>query len=350
MKKRMVVLCLVAAMLTGCGGNNKINALDYVELGQYKDLPVTKMSTAVSEEDIDLQIMRLASAGATTEKITDRDVVQEGDVANIDYVGSIDGVEFEGGSAKGYDLEIGSHVFIDGFEEGLVGAKVGDTVDVNVTFPDQYVNNEDLAGKPALFKVTVNYISAKLVPELTDEYVSERTSGQFSTVEDFRQYLREQTEKSLKSYSDSNMNTQLMTQIMDNATLKQDVPAEYIEEKKQSMIRTAKSNAEAYGVSYEEYLSSYLQMDEATFMSTIDESTDDICLQSLVIEAIAQTEGIEVTKDEIAQQIADLMAEYGYDNKKDLLNVIDEADIADNLLEEKVSAFLIENADITEQE
>ena len=84
----MVVLCLVAAMLTGCGGNNKINALDYVELGQYKDLPVTKMSTAVSEEDIDLQIMRLASAGATTEKITDRDVVQEGDVANIDYVGS----------------------------------------------------------------------------------------------------------------------------------------------------------------------------------------------------------------------------------------------------------------------
>lgn len=350
MKKRMVVLCLVAAMLTGCGGNNKINALDYVELGQYKDLPVTKMSTAVSEEDIDLQIMRLASAGATTEKITDRDVVQEGDVANIDYVGSIDGVEFEGGSAKGYDLEIGSHVFIDGFEEGLVGAKVGDTVDVNVTFPDQYVNNEDLAGKPALFKVTVNYISAKLVPELTDEYVSERTSGQFSTVEDFRQYLREQTENSLKSYSDSNMNTQLMTQIMDNATLKQDVPAEYIEEKKQSMIRTAKSNAEAYGVSYEEYLSSYLQMDEATFMSTIDESTDDICLQSLVIEAIAQTEGIEVTKDEIAQQIADLMAEYGYDNKKDLLNVIDEADIADNLLEEKVSAFLIENADITEQE
>lgn len=350
MKKRMVVLCLVAAMLTGCGGNNKINALDYVELGQYKDLPVTKMSTAVSEEDIDLQIMRLASAGATTEKITDRDVVQEGDVANIDYVGSIDGVEFEGGSAKGYDLEIGSHVFIDGFEEGLVGAKVGDTVDVNVTFPDQYVNNEDLAGKPALFKVTVNYISAKLVPELTDEYVSERTSGQFSTVEDFRQYLREQTEKSLKSYSDSNMNTQLMTQIMDNATLKQDVPAEYIEEKKQSMIRTAKSNAEAYGVSYEEYLSSYLQMDEATFMSTIDESTDDICLQSLVIEAIALTEGIEVTKDEIAQQIADLMAEYGYDNKKDLLNVIDEADIADNLLEEKVSAFLIENADITEQE
>lgn len=350
MKKRMVVLCLVAAMLTGCGGNNKINALDYVELGQYKGLPVTRMSTTVSEEDVDLQIMRLASAGATTEKITDRDVVQEGDVANIDYVGSIDGVEFEGGSAKGYDLEIGSHVFIDGFEEGLVGAKVGETIDVNVTFPDQYVNNEDLAGKPAVFKVTVNYISSKLVPELTDEYVSERTSGQFTTVADFRQYLKEQTEESLKSYADSNMNTQLMTQVMDNATIKQELPAEYIEEKQQAMIRTAKSNAEAYGVSYEEYLSNYLQMNEETFLNTIKESSDDICLQSLVIEAIAQAEGIEVTKDEISQRIADLMAEYGYENKKDLLNVITEEDITDNLLEEKVSEFLAENADITEQE
>lgn len=350
MRKRMVLLCLVAAMLSGCGAGNTINPLDYVELGQYKGLPVTRMSTTVSEEDVDLQIMRLASQGATTEKITDRDVVQEGDVANIDYEGSIDGVPFDGGSANGYDLEIGSKIFIDGFEDALIGAKVGETVDVNVTFPEEYVNNQDLAGKPALFKVKVNYISSKLVPELTDEYVAERTSGQFTTVQAFRDYLKEQTESSLKDYADSAMNSQIMTQVMDNAKLKQELPVEYVEEKKQAMIRTAKSNAQAYGVSYEDYLQKYLQMDEATFLKTIDESTDDICLQSLVIAAIAQTEGIEISKDELEQKFTDLMADYGYKSKKDLLNVVEESDIKDTLLENKVKEFLAENAVITEQE
>lgn len=350
MRKKMVLLCLLAAMLTGCSKGNAINALDYVELGQYKELPVTKMATTVSEEDIDLQIMRLAAQGATTEKITDRDVVQEGDVANIDYEGSVDGVLFDGGSAKGYDLEIGSHIFIEGFEEGLVGAKVGETLDVNVTFPENYPNNQDLAGKPAVFKVTVNYISSKLVPELTDEYVKERTSGQFSTVQEFRDYLKEQTEASLVEYADSMIDSQIMTQVMDNAKLKTTLPEEYVEEKKQAMIRTAKSNAQAYGVSYEEYLSKYLQMDETTFLDTINQSTDDICLQSLVIEAIAQTEGIEVEKEELEQRYADLMAEYGYKTKKDLLNVVEENDIKTTLLEEKVKDFLAENAKITEQE
>lgn len=350
MRKKMVLLCLAALMLSGCSGNNSINALDYVELGQYKGLPVTRMSTTVSEEDVDLQIMRLASQGATTEKITDRDDVREGDVANIDYEGSIDGVLFDGGSAKGYDLEIGSNTFIDGFEEGLIGSKVGDTVDVNVTFPDSYVNNPDLAGKPALFKVTVNYISSKTLPELTDEYVANRTSGQFTTVADFRKYLKEQTESSLISYADSTMDSQIMTQVMDNAKLKQDLPAEYIEERQQAMIRTAKSNAQAYGMSYEDYLKNYLQMDEAKFLETIKESSDDICLQSIVIAAIAQTEGIDVSKEELEQKIADLMAEYGYKTKKDLLNVVPEEDIRNDLLENKVKDFLAENAEVTQQE
>ena len=350
MRKRMVLLCLAAVMLAGCGKGNTINALDYVELGQYKGIPVTRMATTVSEEDIDLQIMRLASQGATTEKITDRDIVQEGDVANIDYEGSIDGVLFDGGSAKGYDLDIGSNVFIEGFEDALIGAKVGETVDVNVTFPENYVNNQDLAGKPALFKVKINYISSKIVPELTDEYVAEKTSGQFTTVQAFRDYLKEQTEASLVSYADSSVYSQIMTQVMDNAKLKQDLPAEYVEEKKQSMIRTAQSNAQAYGVTYEQYLQQYLQMDEATFLSTIDESTDDLCLQSLVIEAIAQTEGIEVTKEELEQKYADLMAEYGYESKKALFDVVAENDIKDTLLEDRVKEFLAENADITQQE
>lgn len=350
MRKRMVLLCLAAVMLSGCGHSNAINAIDYVELGEYKGIPATRMSTTVSEEDVDLQVMRLASQGAGSEPITDRDDVQEGDIANIDYEGSIDGVLFDGGSAKGFDLEIGSHTFIDGFEDGLIGAKVGDTLDVNVTFPDTYVNNPDLAGKPAVFKVTVNSISTKILPELTDEYISERTSGQFASLEEFRTYIREQTEASLKSYSDSSVSNQVITQVMDNASLKKDLPEEYIEEAKQKMIRTAKSNAQAYGMSYEDYLTNYLQMDEATFINTIEESSDDICLQSAVIAAIAQTEGIEVTKEETEQQIADLMAEYGYANKKDLLNVVPEEDINDSLLEDKVKAFLIENAVITEQE
>ncbi|MBO4903184.1 MAG: trigger factor [Lachnospiraceae bacterium] len=350
-KKRIILCILPVLVLCGCGSSRmKIEPLDYVELGDYKGLNVTRMSTEISEEDLDKQVERMLSAYATKEPVTDRDDVQDGDVANIDYVGMIDGEAFEGGSAVGFDLEIGSGTFIPGFEEGLIGAKKGETVDVPVTFPDEYTNNPALAGKPAVFTVTVNEISKKVLPELTEEFLSEKTGGQFKSVDEIRDYFKTQATASLTSYADSAMHTQLVNQAVENATLKQDIPEKYLEEKKQAMIRTAKSNAEAYGKTYEDYLHSYLNMDEATFLETIDKSTTQIAKQSLVIGAIAETENITVSDEELKEKIASTMAEYGYEKEKDLFETVSKEDILDDLLLEKVQDFLADNAVISKPE
>ncbi len=337
----------VLLVLAGCG--SKMKALDYIELGQYKGIPVSKMATTVSDEDLERQVEQLERSYATLEPVTDHDAVEQGDVANIDYEGSIDGVPFDGGAAQGFDLEIGSGVFIPGFEDGLVGAKVGETRDVNVTFPDDYYNNPDLSGKPAVFKVTVNSIGKYVVPEMTDEFIEANTEGQFHSLEEVRNFLREQTEASLTAYAESNMNSQLLGQAVANATLKKEIPADFLEEKKESMIRTAKSNAEAYGRSYEDYLRDYLQMDEATFQETIAISAENIAKQSLVISAIAEVEGIEVSDEEYDQEVADMIAEYGYASESELLESMTKQDIRDAILLDKVQAFLAQNAEITQQ-
>ena len=163
---------------------------DNIIVGQYKGVEIEKVEVeAVTDEDIEDALNELVDEYTTTEDVTDRTDVQDGDIANIDYVGKIDGVEFEGGADEGFDLEIGSGTFIDGFEEGLIGAKVGDTVDVKVTFPDPYENNTDLSGKEAVFTVTVNSIQAEVVPELTDAFVAENTD--YTTIEEYRVIVME---------------------------------------------------------------------------------------------------------------------------------------------------------------
>lgn len=350
MKKGMILSCVFLLLFaTGCGGK-KINALDYVELGQYKGLAVSRMATTISEEDLQAQVDRMLSAYASQEAVTDRKDVQSGDIANIDYEGKIDGVAFDGGTAKGFDLEIGSGTFIPGFEDGLIGAKVGETVDVNVKFPDEYTNNPNLAGKPAVFTVTVNSLSKKVLPDLTEDFIREKTGGQFGSVDEIKSYLKEQTENSLLEYANSTMNSQLLSQAVANATLKQDIPKEYLEEKQEGMIRTAKSNAEAYGNTFEEYLQNYLRMDEETFMQTIQSSAPEIAKQSLTIQAIADTEGISVSDEEFKQRVADTMAQYGYQKEKDLYETVTKEDIRETMLLEKVEQFLADNAVITEQQ
>ncbi|MCR5268489.1 MAG: trigger factor [Lachnospiraceae bacterium] len=349
MRKYSALLCLLCALSLTCGCGKKINALDYVTLGDYKGLPVTRMATQISEEDVQKQVDRMLSTFATQEPVTDRKDVELGDVANIDYEGSIDGVVFDGGSAKGFDLEIGSGTFIEGFEEGLIGAKVGETLDVHATFPAEYPNNPNLAGKEAVFKVTVNAISRKVLPELTEEFLREKTGGQFGSVDEIKDYLRSQASSSLTGYADSSMYADLLNQAVENASLKQDIPEDYLNGKKEAMIRTAKSNAEAYGKSYEDYLQEYLRMDETTFLETIAHSSVESAKRSLVVQAIADTEGITVTDEEFKQRVADTMAQYGYKKEKDLFKTITEQDLKDSMLQDKVEAFLADNAVITEQ-
>ena len=195
MKKKTFLLSLCLCLMlafTGCSKNDStaddnsttenttVASNGEVTLGEYKGIEVVMESTDVTDAEIQVRLDNFVASNATVEEITDRTDVQDGDVANIDYVGKIDGEAFDGGSAEGTDLTIGSGTFIDGFEEQLVGATVGETIDINVTFPENYTS-KDLAGKEATFTVTINSIGKSVTPELTDELVAANTD--YATVD-----------------------------------------------------------------------------------------------------------------------------------------------------------------------
>ena len=168
---------------------------DYIKLGEYKGIKYTVNKLEVTDADIETAIQEDLQAAATEQEIKDRDVVKDGDIVNIDYEGLKDGVAFDGGTAKDSDLVIGSGSFIPGFEDGLIGATVGKQVDIKTTFPEDYQSTE-LAGQEVVFKVTVNAIKEKVVPELTEDYVKENLK--FDTIdaykEDIRKKLQEENE------------------------------------------------------------------------------------------------------------------------------------------------------------
>lgn len=172
-------------------------ALDYVKLGDYKGLEVTLASTDVTDEEVEQQVETNLNNNDKSEEIKEG-TVENGDVANIDYEGKLNGKAFDGGTAKGYDLTIGSGSFIDGFEDGLIGKKIGDTVDLNLTFPKDY-SSTDLAGKEVVFTVKIN--SVKRAPKLTDELAAEISNNEYKTAEAYNNYIKEDLEKTKKKTS-----------------------------------------------------------------------------------------------------------------------------------------------------
>ena len=190
MKKiRCICLCavLAAAVVSGCSKQESADKKTIpVELGEYKGVTYTPASTEVTDEDVDAQIQAMLDRYPTMNSV-DR-AAQQGDTVNIDYVGKLDGVAFDGGSATGTDLELGSGMFIDGFEDGLVGASKGDKLNLDLTFPDPYTNNPDLAGKAVVFEVTVNDVKESIPAELNEEFVTSYTD--YTTVDEFKEGTR----------------------------------------------------------------------------------------------------------------------------------------------------------------
>ena len=190
-------------------------ALDYVELGEYKGLTVEVSPTTVTDEEVLKQIR--ANAGSDILEEVTEGTVEEGDTANIDYEGKLDGEAFDGGTAKDTDLEIGSGTFIPGFEDGLIGVKIGDTVDLPLTFPENYT--EELAGKDVVFTVTVN--SVKRMPELTDDLVNQITDGEYTDVDSYKESVRKDLEDAKVASRPSEINNSLLTQIAATSTIKE---------------------------------------------------------------------------------------------------------------------------------
>lgn len=317
-------------------------ASDYVELGEYKGLTVKIAPIEVTDEEILAQIS--ANAGSDAMEDVTEGTVEEGDTANIDYVGKLDGEAFDGGTAKGYDLEIGSGTFIDGFEDGLVGVKIGDTVDLTLTFPESYPS-EELAGKETVFTVTVN--SVKRMKELTSDLVSIITDGEYTDVDAYKESVKETLIKNKEDSRDSEIKSDILSQISANSTVR-DYPQEMLDYGLTNMQNAYKQMASQYDMEYADLLQNYFGMTEEQFneeaLNVVKQNLD----AEMYLKAIAEKEGIEVSDDDYEAACQRYADTYGYDSVDDLKAAYDEDTIRISALQDKVLDFLEENTTVEE--
>lgn len=317
-------------------------AADYVTLGEYKGLKV-QIDLTASEDEIEEELNSAISRADVMEEITEG-TVAEGDIVSIDYEGKLDGEAFDGGTAKDYDLEIGSGSFIDGFEDGLIGVNVGDTVDLNLTFPENYFS-EDLAGQEVVFTVTVHAI--KRMPELTDELVSTMTDGEYTTVDDYKASIRASLEEEKAGQRDAMIMSDLFTQVAANTTINE-YPEVMVDYGVQEMSDYYVDMAESFSMEFADFLSMYLGMTEEEFNEQVVLAVQQNLQQEMYLKAIAETEGIELTEEEYEAGCEKYAETYGMESAEELVENYGESVVRLSLLQEKVLEFLKESAVIEE--
>lgn len=275
-----------------------------VTLGKYMGVTVTKADTAVSDEEVDEALEKERNNNARTITVTDRPVA-EGDTAVIDFEGFVDGVAFEGGKGENHPLEIGSHTFIDNFEEQLIGKNAGDDVEVHVTFPEQY-QAADLAGKPAVFKVKINEVKTKELPELDDEFAKD--VSEFDTLAEYKDSLKKNLEEQKKNEARRAQEDEAIQKIIDKS--KMEIPEAMIDTQCESMIDEFAQRIAQSGLSMEQYL----QFSGTTIDGLKEQVRPEALTRiqsSLVLEQIAKEENIEVTDEDIDAEIEKMAKSYG---------------------------------------
>lgn len=319
------------------------HALDYVTLGDYKGLVVKLEPIEVTDAEIEDEVqydIQLAGEMVTVEDA----VIEEGDTANIDYVGKIDGEAFDGGTAKGYDLQIGSNTFIDGFEDGLIGVSVGETVDLTLTFPENY-GNQELAGQEVVFTVTVNEV--KRAPELTDELVSTITDGEYTDITSYKDSIRAALEENKEQEKENRIMQELLTQLANTCEIKE-YPQAMMDYGIENMKAAYKTYAKQYEMEYADFLSTFLGMTEEEFEEEARMAVEQNLQQELYLKAIAEAEEMEITEEEYTQAAEKYAQMYGYTSIDDLLKDYDESTVRISALQDKVMNFVRENAVVEE--
>lgn len=320
-------------------------ASDYVTLGEYKGIEVAVERYQVTDGIVDMAIEDQLESKATKEEVTDR-AVMSGDTVNIDYEGLKDGVAFDGGTAKGVDLVIGSGQFIPGFEDGLIGANIGDKVTLNLTFPEKYPNNPDLAGQAVVFNVTVNSISETKVPELTEDYVKENT--EYDSIEAFREATRKQLQEISDENFESDKQNNVLQAVIDNSkfsSIPQSLLDYYAYVYRNYMEKKIYSS---YGVSLEDYLS-YLNMTNEDFEKVVSQASENQAKAEMVEKAIADAEGIAISDDEYNELLADYMSDRGISSEDDLRKYETKEQTIENMRMQKALDYVVSAAVIKEK-
>lgn len=275
------------------------------ELGEYKGLHVEKKEAVVTDEQIDDQMKELQNRNAKMVVAEDGAVIEKGDFAIIDFAGTVDGEPFSGGEGKGYPLEVGSNSFIPGFEDQLVGLSKGDSTDVEVTFPEEYFVKE-LAGKEAVFKVNIQDVKRKELPELTDEYVA--ANSEFKTVAELRANYKERMQKAAEANAKAEYEHELIDLAVANA--KFTVPEIMIEDKISQMVEEMKMSLESRKMTLDMYMQ-YTGLDMAKIRENQRPVAEENVKTDLVLDAIAKAENIQVDMADVDAEIAAISAQHG---------------------------------------
>ena len=313
-----------------------------VELGDYKGLEVERMSTEVTEEDVDARIKE------QQEKLVEMVVkeegeVVEGDTVKIDFEGFVDGEAFEGGKAEGFDLEIGSGAFIPGFEEQLVGLKAGEEKDVVVTFPEDY-HAKELEGKEATFKVTVHEIKEKVYPELNDDLANEIDPA-VNTVAELKEKTKETLENEKTQAADNAVRDIVVKKAADNATI--EIPEEMIDQEIDRMVQNFEQSLQMQGMNLEIYFQFTGQNEEALRESMKAEAEATV-RSSLTLEAIAEAEELVPTEEDVNAELEQLAGQFGMEVEQ-IKEVIGGTEMIENNLKiQKTMDWLVEQANVTQ--
>ena len=280
-----------------------------VTLGKYLGVQVTKIDTTVTDEEVEAALEKEREKNSRTVTVTDRPVAN-GDTAVIDFEGFVDGVAFEGGKGENHPLEIGSHSFIDTFEDQLIGHNTGDDVDVNVTFPEQYQAAE-LAGKPALFKVKIHEIKTKELPELNDEFAQD--VSEFDTLDAYKEDLKKHLEVEKENDAKRTKEDEAIKKIIEKSSM--DIPEAMIETQCENMINEFAQRIQQSGLSMDQYMQfSGMTLDK--LKEQVRPEAETRIKSSLVLEQIAKDEKIEVSDEEVQAEIEKMAKAYGMEADK----------------------------------
>lgn len=370
MKKKLAVVMttlLAIAMLGGCGTKENgadqattqeetgvevekadlkdIKVEDYVTLGDYKGLELTVSAKRdYTQEEIDQEVLAAYLPYVSLEAggVKDR-AAEDGDTVNIDYAGTLDGVAFDGGTATNQQLGLGTGKFIDGFEAGLVGVMPGETVDLNLSFPEGYKNNPDLAGKEVVFTVTVNFIYPSEKSQMVDEVVASMGSEYFTTVQEIIDYCKSALAIVAERTYVSNKQSVALEALMQNCTVSE-APQELVNRYYDSIYNSLSVEAAQYYVDVETYCSYFFQTDAATYVTTY---AQQYAQWAMVVQAIANAEDLNISDEELEVLLQDAIEKKQIEVETNRSQEDQEA-LREYFMFEKVLNFILENGVVTE--
>jgi trigger factor len=313
----------------------------YVKVGNYKGLEYTSQKASVTDEEVDVEIQRRLQKAAKTEN-SKTGKVENGDTINISFVGKIDGKEFEGGSSESTDITVGTTQMIDGFVEGLIGKNVGDSVTLNLKFPDDY-GKTDLQGKAVEFKVTINSKKKISVPKLNKEFV--KKNSKFTTVKEYKEGVKKELLNQKQKSIDSTVKQELWSRIINKSKAKKYPEKELNEAMSQAnkLEESYKAQAQNYGMEWETYLKTVMRTDKKGFEKLKQEYAKNIVFNRMVMYSIARSENISLSNREYKKEILKILEDNGYDEEsfkkafgKDIETYADEQNWRQKILFDKV--------------